>query len=592
MISSTPIKKILILAANPKQTSRLRLDEEVRDIKEGLRLSQQRDTFILQQEWAVRPRDVRRAVLDFRPNIIHFSGHGAGSTGLSFEDETGKEKLVTAQALAGLFEQLANQLECVLLNACYSEEQAVAIAQHIDYVIGMNAPIGDKAAKVFAVGFYDALARYNSQDDKGSAIEFAFNIACNAIELDGVSGESIPVLKKKPNLIESVDKTDTFEQQISEKNKHTYSLSAVEAYRKKVEEFACDGKISDIERHILSDYIKELEITDEQAYAIEAEALKPYLEYQENLKNYLRRFVEALNHESHFSEQTRDKFKHMQQTWKLKSEDLDKIYNSLGNALYDAQDNDKAILAYKEATLINNNNPVTHRNLGNVLLIQNKTQEAIAEYREAIRIEPNDARLHFHLGNIFYNLDLNEAIYEYKKAVAIEPEEADFHNRLGRALSQQDNFDEAITEYKKAIELNPNLAEAHGGLGIALYRQRNLKEAIASLLQAIYIESDNAVFYRDLGRILYSQGKLKEAVAQLKEAILFNRNDAFAYAYLGFALLSQRKQEDGIERLKIAIYLLKEERMTQEAFQIEQILQQVVQGNRNWMNFVKRCLVW
>ncbi|PPK18672.1 hypothetical protein CV015_01675, partial [Staphylococcus haemolyticus] len=93
----SPPQKILILAANPKQTSRLRLNEEVRDIKEGLRLSQQRDKFILQQEWAVRPRDVRRDVLDFRPNIIHFSGHGSGTTGLSFEDETGKEKLVTPE---------------------------------------------------------------------------------------------------------------------------------------------------------------------------------------------------------------------------------------------------------------------------------------------------------------------------------------------------------------------------------------------------------------------------------------------------------------------------------------------------------------
>ncbi|MBW4479559.1 MAG: GUN4 domain-containing protein [Tolypothrix brevis GSE-NOS-MK-07-07A] len=196
----TPAKKILILAANPKQTSRLRLDEEVRDIKEGLRLSQQRDKFILQQEWAVRPRDVRRAVLDFRPNIIHFSGHGSGSTGLSFEDETGKEKLVTSEALAGLFGQFAKQVECVVLNACYSEEQALAIAQHIDYVIGMNAAIGDKAALEFAVGFYDALVAYDPRYDTYSRIEFAFNIACNAIQFAGVSGDSIPIMKKKPHL--------------------------------------------------------------------------------------------------------------------------------------------------------------------------------------------------------------------------------------------------------------------------------------------------------------------------------------------------------------------------------------------------------
>ena len=200
MNSDTPAKKILILAANPKQTSRLRLDEEVRDIKEGLRLSQQRDKFILQQEWAVRPRDVRRAVLDFRPNIIHFSGHGSGSTGLSFEDETGKEKLVTSVALAGLFGQFAKQVECVVLNACYSEEQALAIAQHIDYVIGMNAAIGDKAALEFAVGFYDALVAYDPRYDTYSRIEFSFNIACNAIQFAGVSGDSIPIMKKKPHL--------------------------------------------------------------------------------------------------------------------------------------------------------------------------------------------------------------------------------------------------------------------------------------------------------------------------------------------------------------------------------------------------------
>ncbi|BAY07541.1 CHAT domain-containing protein [Calothrix sp. NIES-2098] len=195
-------KKILILAANPKQTVRLRLDEELRDIKEGLQRSLNRDNFDLRYDLAVRPRDIRRAILDYRPNIIHFSGHGVGVKGLSFEDETGKEQLVTGEALAGLFGQFSNQVECVLLNACYSEVQANAIVQHINYVIGMNDAIDDKAAIEFVVAFYDALAAYNREYDSGSPVEFAFNIARNAIELAGVSGESIPELKKKPNIID------------------------------------------------------------------------------------------------------------------------------------------------------------------------------------------------------------------------------------------------------------------------------------------------------------------------------------------------------------------------------------------------------
>ncbi|MFN6568518.1 CHAT domain-containing protein [Dendronalium sp. ChiSLP03b] len=199
MSSNPAVKRILILAANPKPTNRLRLDEEVRDIQEGLLRSQGRDKFELRYYLAVRPRDIRSAILDFRPNIIHFSGHGQETKGLCFEDETGHLQFVTGEALAGLFENFAKQVECVLLNACYSQVQANAIVQHINYVIGMNDKIEDKAALEFAVGFYDALTAYNPQYDEGTPVEFAFRIARNAIMLAGVSGESVPVLIPKSN---------------------------------------------------------------------------------------------------------------------------------------------------------------------------------------------------------------------------------------------------------------------------------------------------------------------------------------------------------------------------------------------------------
>jgi hypothetical protein len=51
-------------------------------------------------------------------------------------------------------------LNVFVLNACYSEIQANAIVQHIDYVIGMSQAIGDTAAIKFAMGFYDAFRRW------------------------------------------------------------------------------------------------------------------------------------------------------------------------------------------------------------------------------------------------------------------------------------------------------------------------------------------------------------------------------------------------------------------------------------------------
>lgn len=184
------MNKILILAANPKDTSRLRLDEELREIEEGLLRAKKRDQFVLKTALAVRHRDIHRQILDFEPQIVHFSGHGEGENGLLFEDVMGQIKLVDAVALADLFELFAEHVKCVLLNACYSEIQAKAIAQHIDYVIGMNQAIGDKAAIEFAVGFYDALGA-------GKNVEFAYKLGCRVIRMAGSSEHITPVLLTK-----------------------------------------------------------------------------------------------------------------------------------------------------------------------------------------------------------------------------------------------------------------------------------------------------------------------------------------------------------------------------------------------------------
>lgn len=168
----------------------MRLDEEVREIDAGLQRAKKRELFDLKQRWAVRVQDVYQSLLDFKPQIVHFSGHGAGDDGLTLEDETGKVRLVSTEALARLFELFVTDVECVVLNACYSEIQAMAIAQHIPYVIGMNKEIGNKAAIKFATGFYSALGA-------GESVEFAYKLGCNVIQLDGIPENLTPVLKKK-----------------------------------------------------------------------------------------------------------------------------------------------------------------------------------------------------------------------------------------------------------------------------------------------------------------------------------------------------------------------------------------------------------
>lgn len=192
VMSNAANKIILFLASNPKDTHPLRLDEEMREIDEGLRRGKCRESFRLAQRWAVRAEDLRRGLLDEEPVIVHFSGHGSPTAGLVCENGSGKAETVPPDALAELFALCANHVECVVLNSCYSEEQATAIARHIPYVVGMAKAIGDSAAIRFAVGFYDAVGAGRSYDD-------AFKFGCNAISLDGLSEQETPQLKRRAN---------------------------------------------------------------------------------------------------------------------------------------------------------------------------------------------------------------------------------------------------------------------------------------------------------------------------------------------------------------------------------------------------------
>lgn len=188
--------RILFLGANPEGAQALRLDHEIREIDLALRQAEFRDGFELRQQLAVRPNDLQAALLRHRPQIVHFSGHG-NKDGICLEDDRGQLRKVQGSVIARILGVFKKQIRCVVLNACYSQDQAEAIARDIDCVVGMSTAIGDQAAIRFGAGFYQALAF-------GSSVETAFDLACAQIDLDGLDEGSTPKLiaiRKEPGEI-------------------------------------------------------------------------------------------------------------------------------------------------------------------------------------------------------------------------------------------------------------------------------------------------------------------------------------------------------------------------------------------------------
>jgi uncharacterized protein YjbI with pentapeptide repeats len=216
--------KVLFLAANPAETSRLKLDEEIRAVTIKIRASEHRDLLNLVSAWAVRPADLLQVLNEHKPQIVHFSGHGKPTGEIILVDENRKPKPVSTTAIKELFRTLKDNIRVVVLNACYSRAQAEAIKEIIDCAIGMSATIGDQAAITFAASFYGAIGF-------GRSVQESFEQGKVALLLEGIPDDDIPELLCKLG----VDPSEVF---------------LLEIHDERVDSYKSNGQQSQIDEYI------------------------------------------------------------------------------------------------------------------------------------------------------------------------------------------------------------------------------------------------------------------------------------------------------------------------------------------------------
>ncbi|HEX8673357.1 MAG TPA: hypothetical protein VF710_15790 [Longimicrobium sp.] len=181
--------KVLFLASDPfHDRAPLRLDEEVRTIGNALLKGRARDGVELIPYFATRTRDLQEALLRHDPQIVHFAGHGGGSGVIYLGDAHGRPGAVGKEALAELFGILSEWIKVVILNGCGTLPIVEALSDVVDYSIGMNAPLTDASAIVFAEAFYGAVGM-------GRTVKTSFQLAVSQLKLEGNAEASKPVLR-------------------------------------------------------------------------------------------------------------------------------------------------------------------------------------------------------------------------------------------------------------------------------------------------------------------------------------------------------------------------------------------------------------
>lgn len=174
--------KVLMMMASPMKQTHLRLDQEARDMAHELAMvsgaAQQVEVVYAH---AVRIKDIQGSILNAKPKVLHFSGHGSPGS-LCFENDQGTAQNLEADDFAEFLSYLKG-VECVVLNACFSDSVAKGAAKHLKAVVGCDVSIGDDAAISFTKAFYRALAH-------GETYANAFGLAVNDLNMAGYRGEA------------------------------------------------------------------------------------------------------------------------------------------------------------------------------------------------------------------------------------------------------------------------------------------------------------------------------------------------------------------------------------------------------------------
>lgn len=183
--------RVAYLTASPEGEERLRVDREVREVRDAVKRALHRDLVVIESWPAATFDDVFNALNDQRPHVIHFSGHGSDD-GLCFDgtDTDNPDGIdVNFGIIARVLQATDSPPTVLVLNACDSFEGAELLLDAVPVVVAMMDEISDVAAKAFATKFYAAIA-------SGQSLASALRQGQTAIELLSGEGATPEVLAR------------------------------------------------------------------------------------------------------------------------------------------------------------------------------------------------------------------------------------------------------------------------------------------------------------------------------------------------------------------------------------------------------------
>jgi hypothetical protein len=180
-------RSVLVLAANPQSTIRLELEREAALIWERLQQGESGRKYLVRIEQGNGVEDVARYLAEYQPTVVHFVGNGS-PTGEIMLRNSHQVQPLTPSAFANLFKIEGRQIDCVVLNSCFSVAMADELGKYVGCTIGIDEEIDDAPTERSFIGeFYRELA-------VGNGYQGAFDRGCREMQ-------SLQLYDRRPHFI-------------------------------------------------------------------------------------------------------------------------------------------------------------------------------------------------------------------------------------------------------------------------------------------------------------------------------------------------------------------------------------------------------
>ncbi|MEH2161370.1 MAG: ABC transporter substrate-binding protein [Nostoc sp.] len=272
--------------------------------------------------------------------LLFFSGHGikdekgnlyfaACNTKKSDKGELVKATTVPASSVHSVMSNSRCKREVVILDCCFSGAFAEGMAAKNDGFVDVKNQLGGEGRAVLTSSTSTQFAFEQQGADTSTYTTYI------------VEGLKTGAADKNEDGWISVDELHEYATKAVQEAtpamkpeiyaiKEGYKINLAKApiddpkliYRREVDYWVRDGEIINMGRIPLIKRQKELGLKPDEASGIEAEVLKPYQDYKENLQEYQKAFIEATKGKLSVSDNTHADLKRLQQALGLRDEDI------------------------------------------------------------------------------------------------------------------------------------------------------------------------------------------------------------------------------------------------------------------------------